>query len=206
MIITELKRKGKSETYYVYINGDFYCSMQLEVLYKYHIKVGTKIDEDIFNEAKIENDKLVCSTEALNYVAKRLRTEFQVVEHLKKKGYAQEGIDLAIARLKSYGYLNDEYFATLQAKELSKTKGKLYIKRDLMSKGIDESIIANVLEELDGDDNSCKEVATKWLKNKPMPLDLKTKEKLFRFLLSRGYTYDVIKKSVNGIINLEDFD
>ena len=128
------------------------------------------------------------------------------MEHLKKKGYAQEGIDLAISRLKSYGYLNDEYFASLQAKELAKTKGKLFIKRDLISKGVSEDIIQNVLEELDGDDNSCKEVALKWLKNKPLPLDLKNKEKLYRFLMSRGYTFDIIKRAVADVTSFEDFD
>lgn len=206
MLITDLKRKGNSETYYVYIDGNFYCSMQLEVLYKYHIKVGTEIDEDKFNEAKIESDKLVCSTEALNYVSKRLRTEFQVVEHLKKKGYCNEGIELAISRLKNYGYLNDEYFAKLQAKELAKTKGKFYIKKDLLTKGVSEDIIQNVLEELDGDDTSCREVATKWLKNKPLPLEIKTKEKLYRFLMSRGYTFDIIKRAVADVTSFEDFD
>ena len=60
--------------------------------------------------------------------------------------------------------------------------------------------------ELNNDDDSCREVCQKWLKGKTLPLEQKDKEKLYRFLLSRGYEYETIRHTINVVANATDDD
>ncbi len=199
MIITDIKRKGKSETYHVYVDDSYFALIEAEYIYKYKIKIGTEIDEQKLLQIKRKSDKLLCSSVALNYISKSLKTEFQLKNYLKSKNYDLEAIDETLEKLKSYGYLNDEYYANISAKTLSKTKGKKYIKNQLVSKGIAEDKINNVLSEIENEDEACFNVAQKWLKGKELPLDIKNKQKLYRFLLARGFGFDVIKSALSNV-------
>ena len=73
-----------------------------------------------------------------------------------------------------------------------------YIKNQLMLKGVSEQNINCALENIENEDETCENVASKWLKGKPLPLDKKNKEKLYRFLLGRGFEYETIKRVMNN--------
>ena len=197
MVITDIKRKGKSETYHVWVNDEYFALLEAEIIYKNKLKIGTEIEESKLNLIKKESDKLLCASTALNYISKSIKSEFQLKQYLKGKNFCEEAINEAIFKLKTYGYLNDEYFAKISANELSRTKGKRYIKNQLALKGISDDKIQNVLENLEGEDEACFNATKKWLRGKTLPLDNNSKQKLYRFLLSRGFEYGTIKKSLN---------
>ncbi len=195
MQITLLKQKGKSEEYYVELDSTPFGTLQLETIYKHHLKVGLNVEKDEFEKIKQESDRITCFFKALAYISSRLKTEKQLKDHLISKGYSFSVVVEAVEKLKNYGYLNDQYYAKTYAEMLNKTKGKLYIKQQLKAKGISAEIIDNL--NLQDDETSCKEICIKWLKNKSLPLEKKDKEKLFRFLLSRGFGYETINHVVN---------
>lgn len=197
MQITLLKQKGKSEEYYIELDSTPYGTLQLETIYKHHLKVGSCVEKDEFDKIKQESDRITCFSKALAYISSRLKTEKQLKDYLVLKGYSFSVVEEAIEKLKEYGYLNDEYYAKTYAEMLNKTKGKLYIKQQLKAKGINGEIIESL--NLQDDETACKEICQKWLKNKILPLEKKDKEKLFRFLLSRGFGYETINSVVNDL-------
>ena len=103
MQITLLKQKGKSESFYVELDGENVGTLELETIVKNHLKEGVEIDQDQFNLVKKENDKLVCFSRALKYISSRLKTEKQMREYLKGLKFDYSAIDLAIEKLKNYG-------------------------------------------------------------------------------------------------------
>lgn len=193
MQVTNLKQKGKSEEYYIEIDNTLKGTLQLETIYKHKIKVGSEILEQEFLQIKEESDRLTCFSKALNYISSRLKTEKQMKEYLQSKGYSFNTVNEAIEKLKEYGYLNDEYYAKTFAEISSKNKGKLYVKQQLLQKGVSGEIVDDLMLVLGDDNDACKKIAEKWLKNKTLPLDKKDKEKLYRFLLSRGFEYETIR-------------
>ncbi len=196
MIITNIKRKGKSETYYVYVDDEYYALIEAEFIYKNHLKIGTQIEEQKLKQIKTESDKLLCSGVALNYISKSLKSEFQLKNYLKLKKFDMDAINETVQKLKGYGYLNDEYYATSLAKEMSKSKGKRFIKNSLMQKGVQACKIEGVLQEIDNEDETCFNVAQKWLRGKVQPLDLNGKQKLYRFLMARGFSHETVKSAL----------
>lgn len=193
MQITNLKQKGKSEEYYIEIDNTLKGTLQLETIYKHKIKVGSEISEQEFLQIKEESDRLTCFSKALSYISSRLKTEKQMKTYLLGKGYSISVASEAIEKLKEYGYLNDEYYAKTFAEFASKNKGKLYVKQQLFQKGVSGDIVDDLMLSLNDDNEACQKIAEKWLKNKTLPLDKKDKEKLYRFLLSRGFEYETIR-------------
>ncbi len=198
MVITDIKRKGKSEIYKVFVNDEFFSLFEGEVIVKNHIKIGVEYDSEKLNTFKNESDIIVCYEMALNYVSKSIKTKLQVKTYLKKYKFGNEIIDSSIKKLEDYGYINDGYYANLVVGSMSNNRGKRYIKNQLMLKGVSEQNINCALENIENEDETCKNVATKWLKGKPLPLDKKNKEKLYRFLLCRGFEYETIKRVMNN--------
>jgi len=101
-----------------------------------------------------------------------------------------EIIEEVINFLKKYDYLNDVKFASwLCEQRLNQGKGERFIKQDLFKKGIDKKVIEQVMKELDTKsslDASYKKALKKYSKD---PDDYKKKQKIYRYLLSRGFSY-----------------
>lgn len=102
--------------------------------------------------------------------------------------------DQLIDRLISDKFLDDVRFAQhfVQGKMNAKGWGVAKIKQGLFQKGIPESIIKEVLREIDETqylDNLKREIQ-KWKKVNDM--NAQTKPKLIRFLMSKGYSYDQV--------------
>jgi len=204
--ITEIKRKGKSELYYVYLDNEFYGLLQAEYIYKHKLKTGLEIERDELDKIKEQSDKLSCANHALTYVGKMIRSEFQVRQYLKKYQYSQTAIDEAVEKLKSYGYINDEYMANLLAESMKNKKGKNYIKKQLVQKGIKKEDIERVTQQISDSQDVCEEITKKWLKGKELPLDVNNKAKLYRFLSGKGFEFETIKHVTRKLQAGEDDD
>ena len=112
-------------------------------------------------------------------------------------------IDNVIKKLVKSGYQSDEVFTTWfieQRTKVSKPKGKSKIVAELFQKGIKRDIINNAINSLIDKDLEIKNaqlLADKkrlTLQNSHKKLtEGEIKEKITRFLISRGYEYNVIK-------------
>ena len=201
MKITEMTRRGKSEVYKLYVNDDFYCLLTAEVIVKNKIKTGQDIDEEALSQIKKQSDVLLSREMALKFVEKCLKTQKQVYDNLKQKGIDDDAINDAIEFLKKYGYIDDEYYAK-QYVSSKKQYGKNYLKQKLFAKGIKKDIISRVLNDHEIDEDTLYNIVEKYIKNKT--IDEKTKQKTYRYILSKGYTFDEAKNAVNKVFGDSD--
>ena len=199
MTITEIKRKGKSELYYVYADNQFFSLIEAEFIVKNKLKVGTEISKQNLEQIKEQSDNLVCVSVALNYISKALKSEHQLVQYLKKHQFCDSAITMAVEKLKSYGYLNDEYLADLIVKSASTQKGKNQIVASLKNKGIKKEQYQEYINNLEGQEGVCLSLAKKWLKGKELPLTTQNKAKLYRHLAGKGFEFETIKSALNSI-------
>lgn len=202
MIITDLIRKGKSESYKTFVDGEYVCLLEAETIVKNHIKVGMEIDETQFLEIRKESEKLTCWNYALGFVSATQKTKKQVRDKLKEKQFLPESINYAIDKLANYGYINDEYYAKNYILMMSKSKGKNYIKNQLYSKGVSKQIIDDLLSDFEGDKETIETICEKFIKN--YEKNQKNKEKLIRRLISKGFLFDEINPVVNMYFGSSD--
>lgn len=115
-----------------------------------------------------------------------------------------EDITKIIQRLTELGYLNDEDFARIYigSSLRRKPQGLRMLQMNLRQKGIDESTFATALKlasvenQLDENDLA-QDAADKKLRTLSKLPPNKQKEKLYRFLASRGFSMDSIMKVLN---------
>lgn len=191
--ITDLKQIGKSERYKLFLDFAYRCDLELEIIYKYHLKDGVILSEEELNEILFENKKLTCFSVALKYVSKSLKTEKQVRDYLLKNEYPLELVDLAVKKLAEYKYIDDAAYAKSYFNTYSQTKGIKLIKNELKNKGIKNEILQEVFEDVSDNIDVISKIVQKKLKN-CVVFDQKQKEKLIRSLISKGYDYSDIKR------------
>ena len=75
---------------------------------------------------------------------------------------------------------------------------------ELRSKGISEQEIDAALEDLDEETEleAAKTLLQKYMRGKP--LDVQTLQKAYRYLMSKGYDYEIAKSALSSMQNCED--
>ena len=90
-----------------------------------------------------------CRAAALRYVAARMRTEGQVDEYLRRKGFSTGEVEEAIEMLRGYSYVDDAAFCRAYYREAAlKGRGRLRIEQELRQKKIPRLIVRDALDDL----------------------------------------------------------
>lgn len=203
MIITRLvssKRKGFID---VYIDGDFSVTLtELSVLSSSFNK-GKEISQKELDDAIFSSDCQKAFSQSVNYLARGLKSQKQMRDYLKLKGYGAEVVKNALLKLAHYGYVNDALFAASYSQYHSSHKGPMRIRHELMSKGVKKEVIeSNTLFDEEASLEACLSNAQKYMRGKHS--DAKTLLSLKRHLLYKGYTYEQINTTVAKIHNEEE--
>lgn len=89
-----------------------------------------------------------CRLTALRYVAARMRTEGQIIEHLERKGFVSGEISETMEMLRDCGYVNDqEYCVTYYRQACIRGRGRRRIERELENKRIPRQIVSDAIDK-----------------------------------------------------------
>ena len=197
------EQKRNKERVNIYVDNDYAFSLSKEVLLKEKIKVNDIIDMEKMKKISKEDNFMKCKNSALRIIERTIKTEKEIREKLIAKEYDEESINRSIDFLKEYNFLNDENYARMYVRDKSKGQGKNKIKYSLIRKGLDEEIILEELSKIDEDEeeNTAYEMALKKYNiiKKRESDSYKLSQKLYRFLISKGYGYDVASKVIKKI-------
>lgn len=178
----------------IYLDGQFYCGLKAETVYRYQLQVGQKIEQSRLEEIQFENEKIQALDKAFSYLSATMKTERQMRDYLCKKGYLPSVCDYVLEKLYYYKLLDDKLYTKQYIKSASKTKGARRISLELRQKGVDVDMIDDALITIEDAEQRAKEVLAKYMRHKA-----NTKENLakaFRYLLSRGFNYDDVKSAL----------
>lgn len=203
----EVQKRNKNRVN-IYVDHEYAFSLDSELVYKEGLKTNESINIEKVEEIAKKDNYLKCKNAALRIVEKTYKSEKELKDKLLLKGYDKDSIEKSIEFLKEYGFINDNNFAKLYIKDKNRTQGKSKIKYDLIKKGISEDIIESSISNIDEDDerDNAYNIAIKKYNVIAKREDDKYKlsQKLFRFLLSKGYSYDTVSYVVRKITNQED--
>lgn len=194
-IITSITKQKKGDRVNIFLDGEFFCGLDMVTMMKNSLKEGMDIDEEELSAIQIESERQKAMDKAFEYAIKYFKPERKVREHLKEKGYVKELIDEIMHKLKDYGYVDDRKYAMEYVSINAERKGKNRIKADLMNAGISERYIDEALEELDSQYEACLRFAERYASSHK-PVD---RNKLFRHLYSKGFSFDDIKSACRNL-------
>ena len=147
------------------------------------------------------SQKLKC----LHYAAYLLdfgdKSKRALSDKLRKKGYAKDVCEAAVAVLEKNGLLDDERLCADKLNSLA--VGKLYgprrLKTELLAKGFGSSDIQNALDESDIDYDELLELLVEKLTRHGIPQSEKELSLLKNKLVRYGYSYDRIARVLDKL-------
>jgi regulatory protein len=134
---------------------------------------------------------------AMNYLAARSLSEKELLMKLRKAGYSDMECDSAIAECVKRRYLNDEQLTADCVDILhQRNLGARQIRQKLLRRGLDGEEISELLESRPEDE---EDAARRAMEGKLRLLSRETeprkkREKLFRFMISRGFAPSLVFK------------
>lgn len=144
---------------------------------------------------------------ALYLIEFKDRTEKELRDKFKEKGYDENDTEDEIEFLKNYGYIDDKRYAehfTHDAINIKKW-GKMRIRTELLRKGVDREIIDNTIEDAFfevEDDLVLTQMQTRF-KNSDFS-NIKERTRIFNFFMRRGFSPDEIKGAMNKMCSFDD--
>lgn len=141
---------------------------------------------------------------SLRFLSYRPRSEKEVGDKLRSKKASPEIIEKIIAKLKEKRFINDEEFARgwIESRLRFKPRSLRLIKLELKQKGIDNETINSLQLTIDNDLEQAKRLIDKKMtrfRNKFGMTREEIYQKLGRYLASKGFGWDTIKKSIDSV-------
>ena len=144
-------------------------------------------------------DKDAALTYAFSLLSYRDRSEGEMRQRLVRRGYPAEVIEYVISELKELNYLDDTKFALswLRSRRESRPGSRGKIKWELRAKGVQDEVIAKVLDEEYPPEAEAR--VARMLAEKRANQQGSTRKRIYDYLRRRGFGYDVITQALQDI-------
>lgn len=171
-----------------------------EALFRRNLRPGEHIEADDLAELLRADELVKAKDAALRFLNYKMRTRAEVEAKLRESGFSPEVTAATVKAVETYGFLDDTGYAKVYSKERIRQRGTRIIEHELAQKGIDKEIARDLLEDLkDAEYDAALDACLKKIRSLSGRglEEAKIREKVYRFLISRGYDYDLIKKVYN---------
>jgi regulatory protein len=188
----------------VFIDGKFAFGVNEEVISNLRLEKGEEINERDIKEIIKQKGESEAKEAALRFLSFRRRTEKEVKDKLKKRGFDDKTIKNTIEKLKGYDLINDVEFATAWVKErlTYKPRGKKLLRQELWKKGIKKEIIDQVTEELCQDEEKAASELLEKIKRRYRNLEPQVaRRRMLGVLLRRGFSYEIAKSTFSSLFS-----
>ena len=207
MKITEIEyQKNNKEKVNIFVDGEYLFSLSVNGVAKNMLYKDKEITEEEINLIRIEDDKEIAYQYALKRISEKMYSRNELRDKLIKKKFLEESVEFALDKAASYGYIDDFYYTKcfIEQRAIPNKWGRNVIKQRLFQKGINKELIESSLDEFFTDESSldnCYNLCFKKFQSLGSPSldDRKSIDKIYRFLLSKGYSYDDINSSLEKL-------
>ncbi len=201
-ITTQQKNKDRFNIFMDYGKGEEYAfSVDSDVLIRFQLKKGLEIDDFSIIEIQFQDDIRKAFNLAVNFLARRMRSEKEIRDYLIQKEVEEPIINEVLHKLAAHRYINDEEYAFSFVRTQMNTtdKGPDLIRMELKDRGINEAIIKHAMAEYPKEDQVEKaiKVTEKLIKKSSKESQRIAKQKAEQFLLRKGYPFEVIHLALN---------
>lgn len=203
-IITRITVHPKKEDwFYIYVDRghgeEFGFTIDSDLLIRYHLQKGMTVDDKMLQTVIAEKEKKRAFQSALSYLSYRMRSEYEIIQYLKRKEFDEESIHSSLKTLKEYHYVDDPQFSKsfVSSKFNAQLKGPIVIAKELKKKGISSSVISSSLSSLSFEEqvNRLVEFIEKKQKKTSKKSLKEVKQKLYQQLYRKGFESIVIEEA-----------
>lgn len=192
----ELQKHNKNRVN-IFLDGEYAFPLSLEITMKYSLKKGMEINQEMQKDLIMQSDCRTALDQAVNYLSKTFKTKQQMMTFVKKHDYDDIIVTYVVGKLEEYGYINDNSYVQRYISTYLGQIGKKKIEYELLKKGIEKELIQKALEEVETPQEDVVKVLQKKLGSRQ--LEGKDKEKVMRYMIGKGFSYEEIKRAMEKV-------
>lgn len=165
-----------------------------------YFQLSPSIGDDIdLTRAVFDSQVEFAFEQAASYLASRMKSAAQVKDYLINKDYSPEAAESAVERLIDNGLIDDQAYAQAYIESVGGTRGHRYLRQKLWERGIRDA-------ELPEEDPAivCELIGKR--RGVSGKMEMNERKKVHNFLLSRGFSYETIKKAFRLYENMLNDD
>jgi regulatory protein len=197
MQITAIKQQERLKgRYSIYVDEKYAFSLSADALLAEKLYNGQELDAPQLKVYKKLSADDKAYGLALAYVARRMRSRWEISDYFRRKGYDEALAEQLLGRLENLRLVNDEAFAEawVRNRRLLKAVSKRRLAQELRQKHVSDDIIERALQDDETDERAVLgELVAKKRKQTKYQDDLK----LMQYLARQGFTYDDIKAALH---------
>jgi regulatory protein len=197
--ITKIEvQKRRSNRRSIFLDGDFFCGVDEEVIARLGLRKGVEVDEEEIARIILTEEKLKAKRYALNLLSYRMRSRHELASRLRQKGFDKDTVDELADDLEDVGLIDDLEFAKSWIRTRMELNPRSFyaIGRELQKKGVKKEIARQAEDELRGEFDE-KEIALSLGKKRLASLKgleaRVLKRRLLGYLSRRGFSYEISK-------------
>lgn len=203
-IITKITtQKNQADRFNIYIDEQFAFGVDEEVLIRFQLGKGKELTEFDITQIQYEDEIRKALNTAIHFLSFRMRSEREIIDHLKKKEWDQPVIQAVLLKLQELNYTDDLAFAIAYVRTQINggKKGPTTVKQELKQKGINDRYIEEALNEYGEEQQVIHaiQLGNKVVKQNSKLSERFLKQKIEQFLLTKGFTYSIITIALEEI-------
>lgn len=196
--------KYKKPYFSVFFDDGQSFRIHQDLVGQYALAENLELNGEKISEIQSAAEKKEATEYAYLFLSYRGRSEKEMRERLKRKGFSEPTADQVIQTLKSQSLINDVELAKNLTDSRFKNRlwGRSRVRQDLVKKGIEPKMAEEVSREIesqmpedlaDEDERAYRLLMKR--KEQIKSLDVRTQHRrLFGYLARRGFSFDVIEK------------
>ncbi len=198
MKILDIKKEKKN---YILVFENFKFITNEDTIIKYYLRKGLEISTDQFSKIQEDTNYYFSYELAIKYLERFSCSKYKLELYLTKKGIDEITTSKIIEQLESIKLIDDlNYSKRLIDYYIYQGYGEYYIKHKLYQNNIDSKISSNLMSNVD-QNTYINEIDRLILKRiNDIQKSEKNINKLKKFLLQRGYPYELINSEVEKIL------
>ena len=203
--ITAIKvNKKRPNRRSIFIDGQFAFTVSEGIFFQHNLEEGGEFSDKQIKELTTADEFDKAKQAAVNLLSFRPRSIKEVSNRLVHKGWNKDLADRVTGELVDKGYLNDEEFAAIFARDKAKNKclGPVALKSELIKTGVAQKIIEQTIEAVYSK-YPADELIQRLMKKRGIDLDVplvkKEKQRFINLLKRKGFTWDQMESVVRNL-------
>ena len=203
--ITAIKvNKKRPNRRSIFIDGQFAFTVSEGIFFQHNLEEGGEFSDKQIKELTTADEFDKAKQAAVNLLSYRPRSIKEVSNRLIHKGWNKDLADRVTGELVDKGYLNDEEFAAIFARDRAKNKclGPVALKSELIKTGVAQKIIEQTIEAVYSK-YPADELIQRLMKKRGIDLDVplvkKEKQRFINLLKRKGFTWDQMESVVKNL-------
>jgi regulatory protein len=197
----------------IFLDGEFAFGVFVITAERFSLRKGIELTVEQISEIERYDLAHKARRIAERAINRRRRSEFEIRKKLHDEDISDEIIEETVASLIHAGLINDSDFASayIHDKLIAKSYSVRRLTADLKKLGIAKPIIESAINEAGlnetEESRALYTAEKKWQQILRRESDQKKRhQKLIAFLSSRGFTYDIIKRTVSQLAGSDEME